>query len=363
MDQVKTYLAVLKKHHFWPLSVVIVLIGLYAWKSGAAHYDQLYAAGSSQLNSLFSDVNGVASNQPHPNQFFVAEVKNLNTQQLKDVKAAWQKLYDHQKQLLTWRQEYAAIGNLKPDAEIPHDLRENFWNYFKYEVPKLFDVISIREDPKAATAAAVKSGLGQTAPGSAPPDAKAEAAAPADEATPNGTVVWLQADRDKILNTYRWSQVPRTQQVRFAQEDYWVYQALLNIIKNTNGNVTDPRNVAIKKIEALDIAQAVPPPNRFAFPLPEGCVAGGEVAQTPPAKTGREGPTDEELANGRYVSADGTALPAPDATAQYKLMPIRMRFIMDQRRLPDLLVACANSPLPVEVQQVQFNASATESRA
>ena len=356
MDQLKTYLAVLKKHHFWPLAVGVVLIGWYAWRSGAKHYDQLYAEGSSKLTSVFNEVNGVTSNRPHPNQYFIAEVKDLKTRQLEDVKSAWQLLYDKQKDILTWDKVYAKIGDLKPTAEIPQALRKDYWNYVKYQIPKLFEIIPIREEAKTGNVAA------DPPPGEAQPARKLGESNTDKKSEPTGIVVWPESERNRIVNAYEWDKVPRTKQIRNAQEDYWVYSALLNIIQETNGTVKSARNAAIKKIETLDIAQDVPPPSSQAFPVPEGTVFAGEEQPAERAKSGSGGPTDEELDNGRYVSADGNPLPAPDMSAQFKLMPIRMRLIIDERRLPDLLVACANSALPVEVRQVQFNASATADR-
>lgn len=369
MDKVKVFLAALKKHHFWPLAAVIIAIGWYAWRSGANHFDQLYSQGSSELNQVFNDVNSVASNQPHPNQYFITEVKNLKEKQLEDVKSAWLLLYDNQKKHLTWEKEFAEIGNLKPDEEISAKLRDIYWNYSKYQVPKLFEIIDIRGE-KTAQAATEGAGAGGDTPAAGQAAAGrplGESSSSGDKPALTGTVVWPESERTRILNAYKWSRVPRTKQIRYAQEDYWVYGALLNIIKDANGPEKNPRNVAIKKIESLDIAQDVGPPSTQVFPVPDGTVMSAE--EQPSSSGGaiggaaRDGPTDEQLDNGRYVSADGAPLTAPDTAAQYKLMPIRMRLIMDQRRLPDLLVACANSPLPVEVRQVQFNVGAGQDRA
>ena len=40
--------------------------------------------------------------------------------------------------------------------------------------------------------------------------------------------------------------------------------------------------------------------------------------------------------------------------AEFKLMPIRMSLIMDQHRIPKLLVECANSNMPIEVRRVRI---------
>lgn len=356
MDQVKVYLAVLKKHHFWPLAVVVVLVGLYAWKAGAANFDAMFAQNSSTLNSAFSSVNAVANTPQHPNEFFIDEVKRLNTVQTKDVMAAWQRLYDHQKQVLTWPKEFEEIGRLKPTAPIRMNLRQIVLNYFHLQFPKLFDIVDLREekpvDPAAAAATA--------APAAAPAGRMGSGTANKPEV--KGLVVWPAAEREKIVNAYRWSSAPSAKQIRYAQEDYWVYQALLTIISETNRGARDNRNAAIKMIEALDIAQAVPAPNDQAFPVPDGTVTVEEDSKPAGRRAIGSAVTEQDLEDGRYVSADGRPLASPSSdNKEFKLMPIRMRLIMDQRRLPDLLVACANSRLPVDVQRVQYRPSESRS--
>ncbi|MGQ9914034.1 MAG: hypothetical protein ACUVQQ_06775 [Thermogutta sp.] len=57
---------------------------------------------------------------------------------------------------------------------------------------------------------------------------------------------------------------------------------------------------------------------------------------------------------GRYVDAEGNPLP-PGSTqpfAEFKMMPVRMRLSVDQRRLDKLLVNCANSDMPIKIVRV-----------
>jgi len=79
----------------------------------------------------------------------------------------------------------------------------------------------------------------------------------------------------------------------------------------------------------------------------------------------------DDPAEGRYVDKNYQSLPAAklrsvmaateamepeDAyLAVAKRVPVRMRLSIDQRKLPDLLVACGNSELTVEVRQLRLN--------
>jgi hypothetical protein len=70
----------------------------------------------------------------------------------------------------------------------------------------------------------------------------------------------------------------------------------------------------------------------------------------------------QALVAGRYVDDKGMPLPydAPSTYyvkhpfAEFKLMPVRMSLVMDQRRIPKLLVECANSNMPIEVRRVRI---------
>ena len=61
-----------------------------------------------------------------------------------------------------------------------------------------------------------------------------------------------------------------------------------------------------------------------------------------------------QLKHLRYVDAKGNPLgySAPEPFAEFKIMPFEMHLLMDQRKIPDFLASCANSPIPVEVRQV-----------
>jgi hypothetical protein len=156
---------------------------------------------------------------------------------------------------------------------------------------------------------------------------------------------------------------PTSFQVRVRQEDYWVFQALLNIIRATN----DPAPYVpwIKRIDRLAIgAQAAP---LFAAGLGKGHIVslapvdaaaeGAAAAAVPAVEAGggdaAQGPTPDE---GRYLAADGTILPVGTSQdQQFKRLPIYMKLVMDQREITRLLTECANYPLPVEVRQLRIN--------
>ena len=65
--------------------------------------------------------------------------------------------------------------------------------------------------------------------------------------------------------------------------------------------------------------------------------------------------------NYRYVDDKGQPLPASEpeypyvkSSGEFKMMPIRMSLVMDERSLPKLLVECGNSNMPIEVRRVRI---------
>ena len=57
----------------------------------------------------------------------------------------------------------------------------------------------------------------------------------------------------------------------------------------------------------------------------------------------------------RYVDDSGRPLKANESPyPEFKMMPVHMKLIMDQSKVPDLLVQCANSNMPVEVRALRL---------
>jgi hypothetical protein len=79
------------------------------------------------------------------------------------------------------------------------------------------------------------------------------------------------------------------------------------------------------------------------------------MATTGPTESGASGDRGSQPPDGynRYVDDEGYAVtdPAQQPYAEFRMLPVIMRFIMDQRRLPEVLANCVDSPLPIEVKQ------------
>ncbi len=134
MDKVRIALAVLKKHHFWALSVLIVVIGAVVWYMATGTLADQFDSRKSALQNAFSKVSTIASEQNPPNDKVIAAIEAKTDIQRTKVLKLWQKLYNEQ----TERNKLPnALGetfkrkflSLEPEEDLPRLLREEYHNF------------------------------------------------------------------------------------------------------------------------------------------------------------------------------------------------------------------------------------------
>lgn len=194
--------------------------------------------------------------------------------------------------------------------------------------------------------------------------------------------------------------VPTTKEVLYAQENLWVLRNIMNVIAKTNGDISSPHQATIKAIETIEFGREVMP-IRSKVVIPRSPLAGdgtgdygmeGGMTDDPYGDSsmmedgmgmGMEGmemgPDGMPLAgmemdpgDYRYVDKDYKKLMVEDLKAATteptsenyylsvaKRLPVRMRFLMDQREIDKLLVECGNADLMIEVRQVRINPQTT----
>ena len=191
-----------------------------------------------------------------------------------------------------------------------------------------------------------------------------------------GVVDWNAQDFDKLARRFDWLTTPITMEIILAQEDLWVYEAVLRVIKNTNEKATTPANAIVSRIESIDIgadaAQVFGQSEETVFHAAQ--VRRANVRRdgaVEPSRGSSRGQRAEQIIQGlmdwRYVDDQGKPLSAtaeyPYAShphKQFKMMPIHLSVTIDQRYLPKLLVECANSNMPIEIRRVAMLATADE---
>ena len=295
--------------------------------------------------------------------------------------------------------------------EIPVSYRRLYRNFVEEELPALTEIIGT-EFTASSAAAGSGTGSGDTMSYTPMPTTSREAYPGATgpggvpEVIDTNIVAWPQARQQELFNAHfgfaARVDAPTTLEVLYAQEDIWVLTSLMNIIAATNEGAEARHDAAIKEIDfirmgrnALGFVGQVTPvgtPKASAttgegyapqgVPMGPGSTSTGPTPYGPttgaPGMPGTSGMPGTgglagDPAEGRYVDSQFNPLPASklrealtstnpeDAIlAVAKRMPVRVRFIMDQRKLNRLLAECGNSKLPLEVRQLRVNRAAGE---
>ncbi len=244
---------------------------------------------------------------------------------------------------------------------------EEYQGFILQHIRKKFEALDLRrevlepddaeEDDRTPTRHGGLGGGGMGGGRPAPADKKK------DGAKKVGLVDWEQDNRENILKRFRWTRTPTSGTVKLAQEDLWVYEALLRIISNTNLKTVvdgkpifyDYENLPVRKIHTLQIADQV------SGMVITGGDGDADQTQGGDAMGGAESAKPAiDYPEGRYVDDRNRSLgPAdPDPFAEYKIMPIRIELDIDQQMIPKLLAECDSSNMPVEVNRVRLNPGA-----
>ena len=410
MDQIKPILAVLRAQRFWITCGILALLPVGGWFMAKSALDKERDDRKSKIEGAYSTAQTIVDISEHPNPA-THEGMDGNVDLTKNsVYDAWKAQYEKQKAVLVWPTELEADFRAKveemtpvetvafgpgiPDA-LRRDFREEYRDYIKLELPKLAQIIG---SPWQATATAGSGG--EDAMTMQGPGQMNAPSTTSRTATSGKTIVdWNSGDQSALLNRYDWDstpeKVPSTLQVLYAQEDLWVLNALMNIIKRTNGPATASYNAIIKELQYIRIGRAVPPTTgqitrlnasaaggggggmvgMMSGGMAEMSMGGGEIAASGAGERemdtmGEAGSSSSDPAEMRYVDNDYKPLPAqrvrdaltssarnPDDAflVVAKRIPIRIGLRMDQREIHRLVAECGNSTLMVEVRQVRLN--------
>ncbi len=383
MDKLKVYLAQIKKHHFWILTGLVLIVAAVVWSTATSQLQAKFAENERTIKSKYNLLNGIAGN--NPNQRYIEALKGEEGKIRKQVFGATEVAFKQQAQVLPWPDAVKDIAKLRPTEDIPLPLLENYQNLVvRAELERIAEKLRLKREAKGANPNpnAPPMGIGGVEGGLR---------------NFEGIVDWRQEDRDRLLQRYEMNSRPSTIRVRVTQEDFWAFESLVEIVNHLNKDATDTNNAIIKRIELLDIAQwatrraqsdpgaTIQVAHHEAEPGmggPAGLEA--EVVRLPneaaaPGDNQQKRDPDMALLDGRYLDANNKPVSAenalgyfrredPNATpkvgvppfAEFKQMAVVMKFLMDQRKLPDLLAECANSPLPIEVRQVLMHFSDTD---
>jgi hypothetical protein len=386
MDKVKIFLGVLKKQQFWVLCGVMLLTTLSCWWLSTSGLASQYGT---RKQNIEGDFKGAEVQPGHPNAAYTAKIDEQHTLLKQRVFNAWETLYQEQQEknpfptkvlLEDFEKQFKSLK--LPQGRLDDTFRQRYQAFLSKEyLPELLKMIDVRRPAGNKDIKGTMGGRMGGAGAGAPMAPWLGGGGAAEEKELIGVVDWDSASFERIAARFNWGEAPSTMEIVVAQEDLWVYEALLRVIHNVNESVgaKTQTNAAVKRISALEIGidsrVAWKSSLESVFRLGRGGGAGGGMSgmgpgpTMPPAMTGpsgmlpggsSEGPSEKDLFVDRYVDDKGQPLevqseypyvnPKPP---EFKLMPIHLSLVMDQRRLPRLLVECANSNMPIEVKRVR----------
>ena len=229
------------------------------------------------------------------------------------------------------------------------DLRDIYLNVINKYFDALYKIIDLRRPVETTTSepakpapvlAGIRLGRGMAALAGRGAQTNVEMA---------GVVDWDEKDRDRLKEQFDWKTRPSTLQIRLAQEDLWVYETLLKVIRETNTDaddkpITEHAQAPVKKIEWLLIgSEAVKTwtdADGMVFRIHTKDPSVGRGGGTP-ATGGRDSvaaDSKEALLKDRYVDDKGVPLDAEakQPYAEFKMMPISMKIVMDQRKIKQI---------------------------
>ena len=420
MDQLKEQLVKIKPYAFWIACTIILLGSLATWWMATGALSAQTADGVQKVNSAYSNLQTITPKlAKHPNPATNAEMTKLTLAYAEEIARGWQLQYEKQEGVLVWPKSFDqdfhdAVKDLRPIEKvpvkadikltIPDSLRRRYRDFIEDELPKLATTIGgkwyANRDPGAEGA------LLQPASPRLGPDGRPEVE------VDRSMVLWNPQNQTELLQLHfgftAKSDDPTTLDVLYAQEDLWVLQNIMDIIKRTNEGYEGRHDAAVKQIEFVRIGRAAlgqagqvmnvgAGPNGENLAGPGAGYPGGErgapgvpmpgAAPAPGAPATAGAPAAPPVnpmtlpdfnaadpGNWRYVDKFNVPLagaqlraalapPAPGVTVDpqvalltvAKRMPVRIRLEIDQRRLNKLLIEFGNAPLPVEVRQLQIN--------
>lgn len=389
-DNIRPTVEIVVKHHFWMLAAVVPLIVLPLTWLAAGDLSQKIKVKQGAVDSKLTSVRNVQGVAEHPNERW-AEVLGRDTANVKrETFAAWKRFYDAQAPIRVWPAELLGddfverASKLQPGGKLPRPLLERYQEAVKNIVHTLPKQMGADDLMPSMTDEVDPARPRNPAAGSRPAS--------------RSIVQWSEGDQKRIYESFDWQRPPTTVQVQLAQEEIWMYGILCDIVRKMNARATAAFDAVIPLVEEVAVgypaaedkpggagenrvlrvggSAASPDPDgvgqpgagplsRPGHPRFAGMAGGGGGSRA--ASPDGAAAADDVFRNWIYVDYGGRPLMAAEQTASLAnkmihFMPFRLRAVIDQRRLDELLVSLAASRIPIDVRQVRINAGATSQR-
>ncbi len=381
MEQLKVIWANIVKYHFWILTPLVLIASLGAFYASRSALDEKVKSRISKLDNDFRVVSTLNMEAPkHPNSSTEKEMDGILNSVTNNVKDAWSKQYERQKLILTWSSNvirnpdilkkldgYRPIEQFLdyPLKEEPLQVtwRDQYKFYIKNVFPDLAKIIGAKWTAAIGNSAVVSdSGDGGN-------DGSAQGGGPANTSGPASLVNWNGASQSALqASMVPWFSQPQpsTLDICYTQEDIWILEGILRVIKSTNGKAKENFQAPIKEVEWIRIGKSAGADTAAITSF--GAGDGGDYSDAGGGMM--TAAVSPDPADNRYVDSNYKPVPAAklrtamkssnpeDAFfAVAKRVPVRFRVKMDQSKIAKLLAECGNGDLMIEVKQVRINAA------
>lgn len=369
MDQVKKYLKIAVANRFWILCVVAALVPMIAYFVGNGKIVTQTDAKAKDIDSAYKGVDPYKSGKlPNPEWKSLADAKTAKLTE--EINVAWKKLYERQAPLLRWpldrvEEKFRAWGRRHPEAKeaSPDDVQLVIQDYVNFHPEYVTSIY------KSFRPFDFEKGDGVII---SPPEA-----------------ALLRPEKFEI------SKAPKLGVIWKEQEKLWVSQAVLAVVNEVNKSAKTWDQAPIKQIVRLEVAcegaqdpmsktkgvtlvdaPAILAPGEEAAPVEEEASAGGPGGMMGQAAYGAPGGAGGKggmmgmgdmmggpggmgggVAGGTKTAPDVVKFLAPPEGVEnppYFIVPILLTSLIEQDKIPELLVELENSPMAIQVMSLDL---------
>lgn len=350
MDKLKPIL----EQRFWILSGLAIILSVVGWFMSKGTLSAEIDKRRGELKTAFDSVKGSGAN---PNEKWTQQVNQQNDLLAKELRIAYEQLYERQKSLMFWPEGISEAAKLRDPAKVTST------DAFVYRARYPDHAEEVRATIE-----------------------------PYDEESATGKVKF-PAERmvDIGLNIQKWQvQPPVAQEIFDAQEDLWLYQNLFTAIAAINRSATGPADATIRDVievvlrggdpdrigEASSGAQGGGAEGNSFLGGPPGDytgggggpggpkLSGGKVDFSPDDEFGpdadnsgggSESPAAPGIEGGQFGAGAQAAAPKKRyirETEQWKTRGFYLKMVIDHRKLPEVIAGLTAAPWPIRITRV-----------
>ncbi len=439
MDFLKKQWNKIVRYQFWILSSLVFVLSIVVFYLTSSSLSALIGARETKLKAAVDQISKIRREATsHPNGYSHKQMENAASLLEADIKQAWGVQFNSQRGLMKWPKEAFArpeiqriFESLRPveqfiDFPIQSPLPPPFSSitttdkavYKKYIGEEFANVSAIiGTEWKAKLTSTTTSTYGSSEGGMSGMSGMggdgyeaggsgygAGGVAPLSNRKKD-LVRWSASSQQTLLGQiapwYSRPSVPSILEIYYTQEDMWILNGIMEIIKLSNGDAIEDFQTVVREIEWVRMGKHASRNAGVLTNLPSaagsgmyggmegggmdygmgmaeaesgsgGDMYGGKMGGMAEGESGADPTSSVDPVDGRYLSfAEGTEFeprkgeeiraaireisPANAVDAVVKRVPVRLRLKVDRDRYSEVILACGSANLKLEVYQVREN--------